>query len=124
MPKTILVVDDAEALYRLYDVLLNGLGYNSVILTSGAEAHEKITGGLEYDIAIFDKTLEDKRITGDSLAKLSLELHPTVPVIRASAMPVDDNARDPRQKYIQKPFTLAELGKAIEEACAEKQAKN
>ena len=118
----ILVVDDEEPIARIMQRSLINLGYRVTVCTSSPEALEIVTGNPdEFDLLITDMTMPE--MTGTTLARKILEIHPEMPVILCTGY--SDAIDDVRAKsfgirdYIRKPVDTLTLAKAIRAALEE-----
>ncbi len=111
----VLCVDDTLLHLELISQHLERKGFFVMAYRDGNEARQDIQGGLKYDIAIIDRSLErsTKWITGDDLIKLSKDYLPAVPVIATSAY---DDMPDYADRLLAKPFGLTEIVEAINES--------
>ncbi|MBN2141983.1 response regulator [Candidatus Woesearchaeota archaeon] len=82
---TILWVDDSIYMISFIKELEKDTGHHIVHYRDGAEAAEEMKGGLQYQLAVIDRSLP--RLDGEEVMKLSKKLHPDVPVVCNSAYP-------------------------------------
>jgi signal transduction histidine kinase/CheY-like chemotaxis protein len=117
-----LVMDDEPAVLRVATQMLEKLGYAVHAATTGDEAVALVraTEGASYSLALLDVTIVGGRGGYEVLDELR-QLAPHVPVImtsgyaeRASASP----ARARPHATLAKPYTLQELGRAVQLARA------
>lgn len=109
MPKSILIVEDDEAIARFIELELKHEGYEVEIAYDGISGHKKIKTR-EYDIIILDIMLPG--IDGIELLK-KIRLHSNIPIILLTAksdindkvLGLDAGADD----YLTKPFAIEEL---------------
>jgi len=115
----ILFVDDEEALVRLGQKLLESLGYEVTIATSGEDA----MGLFRSDPQAFDLIFTDQTmpiITGMQLSEQILKVRPDIPIILCtgfSATTSDETARAVGIKtFIMKPLTKRALALTVRKA--------
>jgi CheY-like chemotaxis protein len=116
--QTILFVEDEELLRPMIGEALRSYGYTVLEASSGAEAvqlAEKHGDG----IALLFTDVEMKDMNGVELAELLVAARPALKVLFTSGYPADtpmlQRLADPRTRYIEKPYRLAELADAIRE---------
>jgi two-component system, cell cycle sensor histidine kinase and response regulator CckA len=121
--ETVLVVDDEEMVRRLAARILVTQGYVALEAKGGAEAMRMLQrgapriSGVLTDIAMPGM---DGRQLGESIARC----WPQVRVLYMSGFSakrmVNDGALDPRQPFIQKPFTSEQLARKMRELLTER----
>jgi PAS domain S-box-containing protein len=109
----VLAVDDDSLVLTNTAAMLDDLGHEVLVASSGQEALEVIEQSPHIDLVITDEMMP--RMTGSQLAQ-TLGLHrPELPVVLASGYADPDNSRPggplPR---LSKPFTQAELQEFLE----------
>ena len=122
--ETILLVDDEEIILDVGEALLTSLGYTVLIAHGGKEAIEIVNTTLESsppDLVILDMIMPHMG-GGETYDKLK-EIHPTIKVLLSSGYSIDGQATEILKRgcngFIQKPFTMRELSKAIREVLGE-----
>jgi CheY-like chemotaxis protein len=108
--KTILVVDDNRALCELIEVILCTVGYHVLTAQSAADAVRLARHTPRIDLLLSD--LEMPRMRGDELAARFLRLHPSAPILFVSSADGPVEAVPPFE-FLAKPFTVAELRRAV-----------
>jgi len=112
----ILFVDDEEALVRLGQKLLESLGYEVTIATSGEDAMELFRSDPQaFDLIFTDQTMPN--ITGMQLSEQILKVRPDIPIILCtgfSATTSDETAKAVGIKtFIMKPLTKQALALTV-----------
>jgi two-component system, cell cycle sensor histidine kinase and response regulator CckA len=115
---TLLVVDDEEMVRRLVGRMLLTLGYHVLEARDGQEAVRTLqrpaqrVHGVLTDLAM-------PGIGGRGLGETIARCWPQVRVLYMSGFParrmMDQGALDPRDPFIQKPFTSEQLGRKVRE---------
>ena len=121
MQKNILLVDDESSLRRSLSVALSQEGYTIEPCENGINAIKKLhtykQNNLNLDTAILDIHLRD--IDGIKLGKIIKQKYPETNIIFMSEFSdkSDNNKQQeiPLSKILEKPFTVQELTKQIEE---------
>ncbi|MBW2003778.1 MAG: response regulator, partial [Deltaproteobacteria bacterium] len=123
--ETILLVDDEEIILDVGEALLTSLGYTVLIAHGGKEAIEIVHTTLPSsppDLVILDMIMPSMG-GGETYDKLK-EIHPTIKVLLSSGYSIDGQATEILKRgcdgFMQKPFTMRELSKAIREVLGEK----
>lgn len=118
--ETILIVDDEDALSGSAATFLNGLGYNTIVAGSGAEALEVLASDQHVDLMFSDVVMPE--LNGFELSAEALKLHPDLVVLLASGFTSDQmQMKDVNQQLYQqlvknllrKPYTLNEMAVSI-----------
>ncbi|MFC1779849.1 ATP-binding protein, partial [Thermodesulfobacteriota bacterium] len=112
----ILFVDDEEALVRLGQKLLESLGYEVTIATSGEDAMELFRSDPQaFDLIFTDQTMPI--ITGMQLSEQILKVRPDIPIILCtgfSATTSDETSKAVGIKtFIMKPLTKQALALTV-----------
>jgi PAS domain S-box-containing protein len=112
----ILFVDDEPALAKLYEEMLDRLGYRVVARTSSLEALETFRADPKgFDLVITDLYMPN--MNGLDLGKKLLEIHPHVPVILCSGFSEGVDGKKARESGIRemlwKPILAKDLAQAI-----------
>jgi len=123
--ETILLVDDEEIILDVGEALLTSLGYTVLIAHGGKEAIETLHTTLPSsppDLVILDMIMP--QMGGGETYDRMKEIHPTIKVLLSSGYSIDGQATEILKRgcngFIQKPFTLGEVSKAIREVLGEK----
>lgn len=114
----LLVVDDEASIVAFIRELFESLGCTVSAHTDPEEALRIFrTAPEQFDLAILDQAMPT--LTGNTLAKALLALHPGLPVILCSgSTPVDANAHrvsSPGRRFLTKPFSCEDLRQAASE---------
>jgi len=117
--ETILLVDDEDLIRDVGELMLPEIGYKVLLARSGEEAikiyKEK---GEEIDLVILDIVMPGLG-GGETYDKLK-EVDPAIKVLLSSGYSIDGRAQEILDRgckgFIQKPFDMAELSKAISRA--------
>ena len=115
----VLFVDDDATIADLGKRMLEHLGYEVEVRTSGIEALEVFKAQPDkFDVVITDITMP--KMTGDRLARELIAIRPGIPVILCtgySERMTDWSAREMAIKgYVMKPMVMRELASAIRNA--------
>jgi CheY-like chemotaxis protein len=115
---TVLVVDDEEIVRRLAARMLTTMGYRVLEARSGQEAVRLLRRGAHR----INGVLTDVAMPGIGGRELGETIARCWPQIRvlymsgfAAMRMVNDGELDPKQPFIQKPFTSEQLGRKIRE---------
>ena len=116
--ETILIVDDDEIIIEVGTQLLENSGYQVITARGGHEAIEKYKEmGHLIDLVILDMVMPHPN--GEETLRELKKIDQNVKVIVSSGYCLDSNqpplSNLDYQKFIQKPFRLGELSKAIRE---------
>jgi len=118
--ETILLVDDEEIILDVGEALLTSLGYTVLIAHGGKEAIEILRTTLPSsppDLVILDMIMP--QMGGGETYDRMKELSPSIKVLLSSGYSIDGQATEILKRgcdgFIQKPFTLGEVSKAIRE---------
>jgi CheY-like chemotaxis protein len=122
--ETILLVDDEEIILEVGKDLLTSLGYTVKTAQSGKEAIHALRKSLPSsppDLVILDMIMPQMG-GGETYDKMK-ELHPTIKVLLSSGYSIDGQAEEILKRgcdgFLQKPFTMKELSRAIREVMGE-----
>jgi two-component system cell cycle sensor histidine kinase/response regulator CckA len=123
--ETILLVDDEEIILDVGEALLTSLGYTVLTAHGGKEAITTLRSSLPSsppDLVILDMIMP--QMGGGETYDRMKELSPTIKVLLSSGYSIDGQAKEILKRgcngFLQKPFTLGELSKAIREVVGEK----
>ncbi|TET92118.1 MAG: PAS domain S-box protein [Desulfobacteraceae bacterium] len=114
--ETVLLVDDEEIIIDVGQELLKTLGYNVLIAEGGREAVDIYKANKEnIDIVILDMIMPV--IGGGEAYDRMKEINPNIKVLLSSGYSINGQATEILKRgcdgFIQKPFTMRELSKAI-----------
>jgi len=122
--ETILLVDDEEIILDVGEAFLTSLGYTVLTAHGGNEAIAILRTTLPSsppDLVILDMIMPGMG-GGDTYDRMK-EIHPTIKVLLSSGYSIDGQATEILKRgcngFLQKPFTLAEVSKAIREVVGE-----
>ncbi|MEI8176638.1 MAG: response regulator [Candidatus Omnitrophota bacterium] len=116
----ILVVDDESETCELLKMYFERKGYVVTLAESGAEAFERIKEA-SPDVVLLDRRIPD--IDGFEILRGIRGFNKDAQVVMVTGMEEDEQAAAVRDelsifRYLQKPITMDELIRAIEEAVA------
>ena len=117
--EAVLVVEDDDRLRALVVQMLESLGYEVQSTGSGQEALERIEASTPFDVLLTDVVLPGG-MSGCDLGKKAAVHNSYTPVVYMSGYP-EDAARghggiDRESQFLQKPFRLVELARAVRTA--------
>jgi CheY-like chemotaxis protein len=122
--ETILLVDDEEIILDVGEALLTSLGYTVLTAHGGNEALAILRSTLPSsppDLVILDMIMPG--MGGGETYDRMKELFPSLKVLLSSGYSIDGQAKEILKRgcngFLQKPFTLAEVAKAIREVVGE-----
>jgi len=115
----VIIADDDEIPRETAVIILEALGYHVVAATSGEEALRLFDERLgEWKVAVLDLRMGD--LPGDEVAARMRERRPDLPVVLVSGLHDDKSDAsktfDPAFSLLPKPYTITELGQAIDAA--------
>jgi two-component system, cell cycle sensor histidine kinase and response regulator CckA len=117
---SILLVEDEAELRNVNAEFLASLGYTVSCAGSGQEALTLVAGAGEIDLAITDVVMP--RMSGPEFAEQLLQLRPNIKVLYVSGyaddVVVQTGVSTQSLVYLQKPFSLKELARAVQTAMA------
>jgi CheY-like chemotaxis protein len=110
--KTIMLVDDENAIRQIYEEFLTGYGYEIQLFENGATALNAFEANPKgVDLVITDMTMPE--LTGDKLSKKILQIRPDMPIILWCGFSEDISENTAIgmgiKKYIQKPVSPRDL---------------
>ncbi len=112
---SVLVVEDEKLLRQLLGTTLSRLGFQITLAANGGEALTLVEEkGLRPDLVVTDEVMAG--INGPELVARLRKTRPGLPVLYMSGYTDDTIARrglDPNVPFIQKPFSIRELGEKI-----------
>lgn len=114
--RTVLIVEDEEAVFDVTQGMLEKLGYRVIVATTGKDAiHTVDTFDGQIDLALLDINLPD--VEGGNLYPILMKARPDLKVIVFSGYTIDGLARKildaGAQDFLQKPFSLATLSEKV-----------
>ncbi len=114
--RTVLIVEDEEAVFDVTQRMLEKLGYRVIVATTGKDAlHTVEVFDGQIDLALLDINLPD--MEGGKLYPLLMKARPNLKVIVFSGYTIDGLARKildaGAQDFLQKPFSLATLSEKL-----------
>jgi len=119
--ETILVIEDNPQVRDLTEVMLKNLGYKVICAEDVSVARRAVEGYSEIDLILSDVVLSGNT-SGPDFAKELHSSHPDMKIIFMSGYPAEAAKH---RSYIgfdrvqlNKPFTVAQLAKAVKEAVA------
>ena len=117
----LLVVDDEEAITRLAEKMLRGLGYVVEITNQPEEALARCRGGRKIDLVITDMSMPG--MTGTDLARALRREDPELPVVLCTGH-MEPEAREKNLDvgiagYVFKPFARNDLAQVVRRALDE-----
>lgn len=111
----ILVVDDESLVREAISRLLLELGYGVTAIQDGDEALTRFSQGEQYDLVILD--MQMPRLDGQETLTRLRDIDPALKVILTSGHCPPENAGDLLERnrcgFLQKPFRLADISKAV-----------
>jgi CheY-like chemotaxis protein len=112
----ILVVDDEQEILRAMQNLLNGLGYQSEIASSGKDAVEKYEA-MKPEVVLMDINMPE--MDGVNCAEKILDLNPDARIAFITGYEVEgldefgDRIKDSVKTFLTKPVELADLSSTL-----------
>ncbi len=111
MSKTILIVDDDQAVNAIFDYVLKQAGYNTICAHSGQEALVIVSGTQKIDLVFLDLKLPD--MSGLELFEKVQELRPALLVILITGYLINETLKKAFELgaygVIYKPFDVDEV---------------
>lgn len=123
MSKTIMVIDDDPMNLRMAEFILKKNHFETILVSSGSEGIDKLTGGVKVDLLLLD--IEMPGMNGiETLEQIRQEPSlKDLPVIFLTASSERDNVIDAGKLgaigYVKKPFLPDDLIKRVNQAFAE-----
>lgn len=113
----ILVMDDDRAVRDVVLLGLEQLGYSVTAVDSGEAAIAACQSGVPFDLVLLDMVLPN--VTGDEVFSEIRSIHPYMKILVMSgfsrAARVEELLNAGRRVFLQKPFTMEELGARVRE---------
>ena len=112
----VLVVDDEEEILKAMQNLLDGLGYQSAVATSGKEALDKYAA-MKPEVVLMDINMPE--MDGVNCAEKIFDLNPDAKIAFLSGYGVEgldelgDRIKASIKTYLTKPVELADLSTAL-----------
>lgn len=113
----ILVIDDDRAVLAVVSRMLQRYGYTAHVAASGEAAAEILEREEGVDLIVAD--LRMPGVSGVELVNRARALHPRVAVIYISGYADEQGSLPPGATVLEKPFTRAQLLRAVGDALAE-----
>ena len=110
MKTKVLVVDDKRAIRELLRRLVEDLGYEPVLASSGAEALEMLEAE-QVDVVLTDIVMPD--MDGRTLAMRVKEAYPGVRVVATSGNLLPRDGMGMFDGFLRRSFDLDEFGKVL-----------
>jgi CheY-like chemotaxis protein len=113
----ILFIDDEEAIVRVGQRMLERLGYQVIVLTSGLAALEKFRQTpYHFSLVITDQTMP--HVTGETLASELRRIRPDIPIILCTGFSHTIDAEKAQAQgidaFLMKPLVARDLAMAIQ----------
>jgi CheY-like chemotaxis protein len=114
--EAILVVDDEEEILKAMQHLLNGLGYQSAIASSGRDALEKYEA-MKPEVVLMDINMPE--MDGANCAEKILDINPDAKIAFITGYQVEgldefgDRIKNSVKTFLTKPVELADLSSAL-----------
>jgi CheY-like chemotaxis protein len=116
--RTVLVVDDEEAIREVISEFLNPLGFRVLLARESSEAYQYLQSDERIDVLITDVSLPD--VDGVALSGVARDLRPNIGVVfitgKTEGFLSRSNVLLPRSVILRKPFYFPELLKALNES--------
>ena len=110
--RTILLVDDDEAVREIEAAALDHMGYEVIQAGSGGAALELLEARPEIDVLVADFAMPG--MNGAELARRAAEVRPELPVLFVTGYgDLESLAEAGEQRVVQKPFKPEELGQKL-----------
>ena len=119
----VLFADDEETIRKMGKVLLERLGYRTILAADGEEAlNLYLQRHSEIDVVLLDMTMP--KLTGKQVLQKILEHNPKACIITASGYTSEGTGEElinfGAMDFLQKPYTLVSLAKSLQEALKRK----
>jgi CheY-like chemotaxis protein len=114
--ETVLLVDDEEALVRLGEEMIAGLGYEPIGFTSSAAALEAFRAAPErFDAVLSDESMPE--MTGSELARAIREIRGDIPIVLMSGYVTSALAHRARAAgvldVLAKPLVASDIARSL-----------
>lgn len=116
----VLLVDDDDEVRRVSRLSLEAIGHDVTDVSSGPDAIEKIKRGLQVDVVLLDLVMP--LMSGTETFCQLKSLRPDLPIVVCSGLLIEieklrqASGREP-DASLSKPFQLADLARALRQAC-------
>jgi len=119
----ILFVEDEEALARLGEEAMRGLGYDVTVRTNSVEALEAFRADpFRFDVVVTDQTMP--KMTGEALSRELLQIRSDVPIILCTgfshSMTQEKAQAMGIRAFLLKPLLIKGLGRTLQEVLTSK----
>ena len=115
--KTVLLVDDEEAILEIGQLMLEHSGYKVITAADGKKAIENYEVNLPVDVVVLDLSLPG--MSGKQILEGILAINPEQKIIISSGYDIGDTAEEllmmGADDFLPKPFHIEMLSKKIEE---------
>jgi CheY-like chemotaxis protein len=115
MGEIVLLVEDRDDVRTYASEALKELGYTVVTAGGGSEALRRLQDGLRPDLLLTDIVMPE--LNGRQLADSALKILPSLKVLYMTGYTrnavVHNGMLDPGTNFIQKPFTIDQLGAKV-----------
>ena len=117
MPMVLVVEDDAD-IRQVMREALEGAGYDVELVAGGAEALHRLEAGSIPQLILLDSNMAGMSGAAFRAAQLENPRLASIPVLLLSgAASLAEQAAAMRVDFLRKPFRLAELIRAVQQAC-------
>lgn len=120
--RTVLVVDDSAPICDLVAWHLSVIGFPVITTNDPLEAQDIIRSAAGAGIALLLTDMEMPNMSGNELADWCTQARPAIKVVYMSADPKSLRGKG-AAVCLEKPFSLAKLSGAIQDALAPRQAR-
>jgi len=118
---TVLIVEDNSEVAEVTGGLLEQLGYRALFARSAADALQHLQHGEKIDLIVSDIVMPGG-MNGIELAAEVRHRRPDIPVLLTSGYSEAAHAAEKRHAILRKPFDLADLVKALNDAMGRRAA--
>lgn len=116
---SVLLVEDDRTVSMVVSEMLTTLGHHVISAESGDEAVDRLNGREEIDLVLTDMIMPGN-VSGDDLIPMIEKIRPgTRRIVMSGYIPAERREQLARQSDIillPKPFTMAQLKKALDDA--------
>jgi PAS domain S-box-containing protein len=120
---TVLLVEDSREVAAVTSALLETLGYRVVRAENAADALRHLDQGIAFEL-VFSDIVMPGAFDGLGLAEICRERFPRLPVLLTSGFSDVAQAANGHFEILRKPFELAALERAIEQATGPRRRPN